>query len=70
MCADLAFTIQCHVFNADLRVLHVRRYDLIFRIDWLSLNRSMNINWKTGVIKLLLHGKHVTLHSQPVSIDI
>jgi hypothetical protein len=30
----------------------------------------MNINWKAGVIKLLLHGKKVTLHSQPVSIDI
>jgi hypothetical protein len=30
----------------------------------------MNINWKTGVIKLLLQGKKVTLHSQLVSIDI
>jgi hypothetical protein len=50
--------------------LHVSGYDLIFGIDWLSHNSPMNINWKTDVIKLLLQGKKVTLHSQLVSIDI
>jgi Retroviral aspartyl protease len=70
MCGNLVLTIQGHAFNADLRVLHVPGYDLILGIDWLALNNSMNINWKTGVIKLLLQGKKVTLQSQPVTMDI
>jgi Retroviral aspartyl protease len=44
LCVGLNFFIQGHLFQADLRVLHVPGYDIILGIDWLSMNSPVKVN--------------------------
>lgn len=63
------FTLDGHLFQHDLRILHLDSYDLILGIDWLERYSPMQIHWQAKWISLPHNGTIVLLQGQSAPTD-